>query len=214
MAKKAAIGGFRAIVALLCLSSVLTGCGTPLKKARLAEVADILAGVIAWARQDFPASTTHFLDSLTRSETEPDSSFSDYALYGLGSTYLAGDEREAAGDRFDSIGPDAPVEIIASVWYQRGIIAYRDGDYDAAAKAFRRSIETGGAAPDARVNMELSLRSRDESRSRSSAGPTAVRTEPATDPAANSIFNLIRKKEQDRWKNQESDSAESTRVDY
>lgn len=214
MAKKARLRYSLTLAAVMALPVLFTGCKSPFGNTTLGEIADILAGVIAWARQDWPASVSHFLDSLNRIDDENGTAADWYGLYGLGSTYLAGDERQAALSRFESIGADAPKEITASVWYQRGIIAYRDGDYDSAALYFRRSIETGGAASDARVNMELSLRSRDEASSRSANSPTAAHTEPSSDPAADSIFNLIRKKEQDRWKNQESANTESPRVDY
>lgn len=215
MAKKNSelIGPVKAVILAAAVFSV-TGCTELSRSARISEVAAILSGALAWARQDWPASVSHFLGSLKNAEINGNARVAYYALYGLGSTYLSGDERRAAEIRFGEIGSEAPAEIVSSVWYQRGIIAYRDGDYRLAAQSFRRSIETGGAATDARVNMELSLRSLEESRTRASSGPSPAQTEPSPDSAADSIFNLIRKKEQDRWKNQASESAASGTVDY
>jgi len=193
---------------------LLAACGGAAEGPRAAGVTAVLSGVLSWARRDWPSSVSHFLDSLEQAESSGNEVVGYYALYGLGSTYLSGDERRAAESRFDAIGPDAPPEIVASTWYQRGVIAYRDGDYERAALSFRHAIEIGGVSTDARVNLELSLRSRDESRSRASSGPSAAQTEPSDDPAADSVFNLIRKKEQDRWKNQETEQTGSGSPDY
>lgn len=198
------------------LAFTLAGCSLVSPLPGGGALLGIFSGVVAWARQDWPASIVGFMDSLSSAEVTGDAAARDYALYGLGSTYLANDERAAASARLDSISSDAPTEIVASAWYQRGIIAYRDGDFEAAAIAFRHSIEIGGPAEDARINMELSLRSRDESRSRSSSAPAGAESEPNayTDPATTTIFNLIRKKEQDRWKNQEDSTEAIATPDY
>ncbi len=203
---------FLAFPALVSLS--LVSCGGSSAVSRTAGISGILSGVIAWVRHDWPAAASVFLDTLSRAGDDADTLVGDYALYGLGSTYLSGDERRAAESRFDMIDGDAPAEIVSSVWYQRGIIAYRDGDYDGAARAFKRSLETGPPSSDARVNMELSLRSRDEARSRSSSSPSSAQIQASDDIAADSIFNLVRKKEQDRWKNQETKKAAADTPDY
>lgn len=215
--KRLAISSFPGITrAAVTLALVLpfSGCSAIDAIPGGSTMVGVLAGVVAWARQDWPASIVGFMESLSRADAAGDSRARDYALYGLGSTYLANDERAAASARLDAISPDAPPEIIASAWYQRGIIAYREGDYEGAAGNFRRSMEIGGPASDARINMELSLRSRDESRARTSSAPAAAKTDPDTDPAAETIFNLIRKKEQDRWKNQEDTNSSAATPDY
>ncbi len=201
------------LVPLLALLFALSGCsGASLSFAR--DMASVLTGTLAWGSGDLPGAAAAFLDALSAAEASGNGAVRDYALYGLASVYLGDDEREAALSRLDEIGDGASAEIGSSSWYQRGVIAFRSGDYEGAAKSFRRSMEIGGAAADARINMELSLRSRDEARSSSSSVPSASQIERSEDPASEALLSLVRKKERDRWKNQESDGAEASGLDY
>lgn len=174
----------------------------------------ILSGVLAWSRQDWALSASSFLESAGRAESENDPLLREYAVYGLASTYLAQDEYDPALARLASIRDSSSSGIRASVWYQAGIIAYRRGEFDEAILCFRRSLENDPSSTDAKINLELSRRTLEDASARTSGSSSGFSENSGTDQETEMIFNLVRKKEQDRWKNQESGSQAAESADY
>lgn len=194
------------LVAALALSGV--GCSQKVDGA-----IGILDGMLAWTRQDWPASITAFLDTAGKASEAGDARLHDYAIYGLASAYLSQDEYDSAIDRLSAIGKETDPDILAGVWYQTGVIAFRRGDYENAERCFRKSLESDPSALDAKINLELSRRILDgegTDRANASAG---LREQPE-DAGTEAIFNLVRKKEQDRWKNQEETAPSTPVADY
>jgi tetratricopeptide (TPR) repeat protein len=194
------------LVASLSLLSV--GCSQKVDGA-----IGILDGMLAWTRQDWPAAISAFLDTAGKASALGDTQLHDYAIYGLASAYLSQDEYDSAINRLSDIGKESGPEILAGVWYQSGVIAFRRGDYEGAVKYFRKSLENDPSALDAKINLELSRRVLDgdgTDRANASAG---LREQPE-DGGTDAIFNLVRKKEQDRWKNQEETAPSSPVADY
>jgi len=97
---------------------------------------------------------------------------------------------------------------------QAGIIAYRKGQFDQAASFFRKSLENDPSGVDAKINLELSRRSLEEKEASLSGGASGIREEKAPGQDSDTIFNLVRKKEQDRWKNQDEISSGPATADY
>jgi len=128
--------------------------------------------------------------------------------------YLAQDEYSSALNRLASISESAPADVRAGIWYQAGIIAFRKGAFEDASGFFRKSLENDPASLDAKLNLELCRRSLSESRSSQSQAASAVREGEDTGTDNEAIFNLIRKKEQDRWKNQTDGESDRTVADY
>lgn len=174
----------------------------------------VLSGVIAWSRRDWALSASSFLDSAARAKSQGSEHVEEYAVYGLASTWLAQDEYDPALARLASIKDSASGEIRASVWYQAGVIAYRRGEFDEAAACFKRSLQNDPSAVDAKINLELSHRSLEEAEARSSGSSSGFTEDATQNQETEMIFSLVRKKEQDRWKNQEDGTKASSVVDY
>lgn len=195
--------GLRALYLSLAVSLALVffpGCdGSPRENLAL------LSGFFSWTGGDWPSATATFLELAGTAEKEQDVSLHDYAQYALAATYLAQDEYDSALARLSEISEEAPGEIRAGVWYQAGLIAYRKEDYERAAELFRRSLEVRPDAIDAKINLELSKRSGIVRETAKAAGMPGISESDDTNSDEESIFNLIRRKEQERWKNQESD---------
>lgn len=175
----------------------------------------ILSGTLAWARKDWTTAVVSFLSAETEFSERGDEIGRQFALYGLASAYLAQDEYDAALQRLETLSPAAPDALTASAWYQRGIAAFRQGRFAEAEHSFRKTLEIDKSAFDARINLELSRRASAEQRapSHQSGSPLSF-NETGESGADEQIFTMIRKKEQERWKNQEDDSAESGIADY
>jgi Ca-activated chloride channel homolog len=186
-----------------------TGCTS-----RVSGRLGVLSGTLSWSRQDWASSASSFLVTASGAETAGDDTLRDYAVYGLASTYLSQDEYDPALMRLSSIRDSTDGSIRAAVWYQAGVIAYRRGEYDEAVRCFRESLRNDPDAEDAKVNLELSQRSLVERESSASASPAPFAEDKRGDDGSDSIFNLVRKKEEDRWKNVEGDASSPSVEDY
>jgi len=197
------------ILFVLTISLFVTGCSSS-KDGRFG----ILSGLIAWSHQDWPSSASAFLETANGAESAGNHSLNDYAVFGLASTYLAEDEYDSALARLSEIKQSATPAIRAGVWYQAGIIAYRRGQFEDAAAFFRKSLENDPTSADAKINLELSRKSLSESEAQKSSGASGFSESQTPDQGTETIFNLVRKKEQDRWKNEADNSSASATADY
>ncbi|HNY21125.1 MAG TPA: tetratricopeptide repeat protein [Treponemataceae bacterium] len=196
-----------ALFSILCAS--LCSC-----TARTRGAVGILEGSLAWARKDWAGAVSAFLSTASEADASGNTALRDYAVYGLASSYLSQEEFDSALERLSLLGDSAPPAIRAGMWYQAGIIAYRRGAYEEAASFFKRSLESDSTAIDAKVNLELTRRVITESRDNRSSGAAGMRDSPESGGEGESIFNLVRKKEQDIWKNQEDGEQTSKVADY
>jgi len=174
----------------------------------------ILEGSLAWARKDWASAVSAFLRTASEAESSGNVALREYAVYGLASSYLSQEEFDSALERLSLLGDGTSPAIRAGMWYQAGVIAYRRGAYEEAASFFKRSLESDSTAIDAKVNLELTRRVIMESRDNRSNGASGMRESPESGQEGESIFNLVRKKEQDIWKNQEDGERTSKVADY
>ena len=142
---------------------------------------------------------------------------SPYAAYGLGLVYLALGESEAAFGRFSAAAEAAASdsgmsELAYRAFYNAGITRFRAGDYEGAVEEFRRALDQDGSRSDAKRNLELGLRMATRktvpASSLAELGKAKAGTEPKT------LFNFLREKEGDRWRNQEWSAEIADTPDY
>lgn len=165
------------------------------------EAITLLRGALAWSRGDWNAASSRFLP-LVHSH---DANARDYAIYALATTYLSQGELDASLQRLASIPESSDPHLRASALYQAGIIAFNREDYGKAAALFKAVLEIEGGALDAKINLELSKRRErktERARERSRA-PLSSLDDGVTGPESE-LFDFIRKKEGDRWKNKDS----------
>ena len=201
----------RKISACIVLSLVLllTGCGD-----KPSDLFGVLSGALAWSRQDWPAAASSFLRTAETASASKNTRLEEYAVYGLASTYLAQDEYDSALERLASLAKSASPDICSGIWYQAGIIAFRKGDFSKSSELFRKSLEYDSARQDAKLNLELSKRSLQEKPAEQSSSSSGFHDNGGDSEDSNTIFNLIKKKEQDRWKNQKEEKPRQAVADY
>jgi tetratricopeptide (TPR) repeat protein len=184
------------------------------KRASLGDILSILSGALSWSHQDWAAAASSFLEAERVASERGNTLLREYAVYGLASTYLAQDEYDSALARLSELDARMSPEIGSGIWYQAGIIAFRKGEYADAAEMFRKSLEYDPSRSDAKLNLELSRRSLSDTDAKRSASASAFSGEQASGEDADTVFNLVRKKEQDRWKNQEEQASRENVADY
>lgn len=184
------------------------------KQASLGDIFAILSGSLAWSRHDWAMAASSFLDAERMAVDGKKSLLRQYAVYGLASTYLAQDEYEAALARLSELDESTSAAIGSGIWYQAGIVAFRKGEYADASAMFRKSLEYDSTRTDAKINLELSRRSLSETEAKRNASGSSFSGSMSGDDDADTVFTLVRKKEQDRWKNQEEQTSRENVADY
>ena len=142
---------------------------------------------------------------------------SPYAAYGLGLVYLALGESEAALGRFSAAASAAASdpgmrELAYRAFYNAGITRFREGDYEGAVDEFRRALDQDGSRPDAKRNLELGLRM--AARKTVPAASLAELGKAKAGPEPKTLFNFLREKEGERWRNQEWSADAADTPDY
>lgn len=192
----------------IIFATIFTGCS-----AHSRDGTKLLEGNLNWQRKNYQKAVADFLEVQDNAHERGDFLTEDYALYGLATTYLMQNETDAALLRYSQISENAPNDIKFAVFYNSGIIAHRNGDYDLAAELFKNALLINSSSTNAKINMELSLQENSVQENVSQKTVDNVNLKSDDKLLQNELFSIIRENEQNQWKNQESNS-ESTDKDY
>lgn len=145
-----------------------------------------------------------------------------YARYGLATLYADMGESHAALVLLDEIvqelsnektehkGPEK--ELLYRVLYNRGLCLYTLEEFEKAAASFRSALLVDSSRWNAKRNLELSLLAHVKKRNSAvSAGAVSAEKKDLPNPV---LFDYIRQKEMDRWKNQQWKGTEESAIDY
>jgi Ca-activated chloride channel family protein len=128
-----------------------------------------------------------------------------YGEYGLGTVYTALEELPAALDRFDAAlaalrdqNLQGREELAYRIHYNRGVVLFRNEDFQAAAGAFREALEIDGSRIEAKRNLELALFSLSRKKNREAQGSGE-----GNDERLVTLFQYLNLKEQNQWKSRE-----------
>jgi Ca-activated chloride channel family protein len=176
--------------------------------------ASIFKGTFQWYRQDYEKATAQFLQATELAKQENNTLILQYGLYGLGATYLMQNETDAAMSKLQEIAPDAPKEIQFASWYNGGIIAHRQGNYEQAAQCFKKALIIDSTNLEAKINLEICLQSQNVSANQGEQEMIPVNETSGDSALGDAIFSVLKEKEQQRWKNQVSEPEENGVLDY
>lgn len=202
------------VKALVKLSSVsliplmLTSCGTDFNHAK-----KIFESTMDWYQKDYNKAISGFTEVID--STDEDDVTKQYALYGLSVTYLMQNEKNASLDRLDEISPDAPDKIKFASYYNSGIIAQREGDYEKAIDCFKLALLVSPEDVNAKINLELSeVQETQKARDGGQEMMPSSENKDNVSDAEKTIFNRIRENEQKQWKNYETPDKQNSVLDY
>ncbi|MGN0728080.1 VWA domain-containing protein [Treponema sp.] len=204
-------GGKKKIISSVLGASVVflfTSCSP-----RFNDGMKIFEGRLSWSKQDYQNSVGTFLELSLDAHERGDELVEQYAVFGLGSTYLMQGETDAALKRFSDVYENSPEKIKFAILYNSGIIAHRNGDYERAADFFRKAILIDSKNIDAKINLEFSLKE-DSEHLKDAAQEIIPLSENREDQnIQNALYSIIREDERKQWKNMQKDS-ERTSEDY
>jgi Ca-activated chloride channel family protein len=174
--------------ALLVLLSSCSGVSGKLR---------VIEGNFYYARGMYSGAAASYSRALEDGEAAP------YAEYGLGTAVFSRDGGNAALEQYaaaehklETAPAEEHRELRYRIAYNSGLVFFGQGDYGAAAKAFRRALELDGSRIEAKRNLELSLLSL----SRDNGGTGQKKQDGPPGEAEAALFEYLRLKEQNQWK--------------
>lgn len=192
----------------VCVMSIfLTGCSS--------NTTGILKGTYSYHKKQYKHAVSEFVKVVDNSKQENDTITLSYSLYNLATAYATLGEEEAAKKRFEEIPEDAPDNVKYAAYYNAGILAHKNADYETAKTYFRKALEIDSSKIEAKINMELSLQM-----IQSNIQQNESKALPANEHDSNipdiekAIFERIKENDQKQWKNSESTQSQNLADDY
>ena len=119
---------------VICISILIffiSSC-SKIDRARL----NFLSGYIAWKQNDWTKAASKFFKSIDLSEELKDERIKDYSDFAIGSIYLMQNEDASALSRFEKINENTDKNLNSYIYYQKGIIAFKNHEYEKAVRLF------------------------------------------------------------------------------
>ena len=194
---------------MLCIFIILTftGCSD--------STGDILKGTFAFAKKQYSKAVSYFHSAQENAEKTGNSQKLSYTLYDLGTAYSLLGEDQAAMEKFAQIDAQAPLSVRYGAYYNAGVLAHKNEDYEHAVEYFKKALQTDSTRVDAKINLELSIQSIEVNvqHNQSQAVPSAEDNSINQD-LEKAVFERIKENDQKQWKNSETNQGESLADDY
>ena len=185
----------------------ITGCES--------STADVLKGSFAFAQKQYSKAVTFFHSASEKSKKKNDTQKLAYELYDLGTAYSLLGEDEAALEKFFLIEQDAPSAVQYGAYYNAGIIAHKNEDYEKAVEYFKKALEADSTRLEAKINLELSIQSVEVNvkHAQSNAVPVSEDNKNISD-MEKAVFERIKENDKKQWKNSETNQSQNLAEDY
>jgi len=202
----------RTAAVLLCASALLFSSCT----ARIANAQETAASSWAWYRKNYRSAIAGFLRVKERAAENGDALSERYAEYNLAATYIMQAEYAASLSCLKNIDLSSPVHVRFAAYYNRGIIAYRVGNYTEAAACFREALKIDGTKTAAKENLEIARRQQvvKEAHEKETEPVPLAEDADAISAVESAIYQRIRENDQRQWKNSERTAESNSSVDY
>ena len=198
------------VICISILIFLISSC-SKLDRARL----NFLSGYIAWKQNDWNKAASKFFKSIDLSEELKDEKIKDYSDFAIGSIYLMQNEDASALSRFENINENTDKNLDSYIYYQKGIIAFKNHEYEKAVRLFKKSLELKPDSVDAKINFELSMRYQKKQKEKlPNSKSAAVIENKEADLLEKTILNLIRQKEKEQWQKKEQENKQPQAFDY
>ncbi len=199
--KKAAVKSSIAVFITL-----LTGCS---------QTTDIFKGTVAFHQKKYRHSVSCFMKASEEAAANENRINQSFALYDLGTAYIMLGEDSAALEQFKNISSDAPVNVRYSAFYNAGVLAWRNSDFDEAKEFFKKALEIDSSKIDAKINLELSMQQiQAKGHQNQSNQIQASQEEKSPQNLEKTVFEHIKENDQKQWKNSESKDSANLAEDF
>ena len=188
---------------------IFTGCSS--------ETYNILQGTQYFKQKKYQNSSVCFMKAVENSSQNKNQKVLPYALYNLGTAYSMLAEEDAALEKYNQVllMHDLSEELKYSVYYNLGIMCYKNGDFQGASENFKQAIKIDNTKTDAKINMEMSIQMiQAKTRQNESKVNPASKNQNTKNGAEEKIFKHIKENDKKRWKNAEMNQKPNLADDY
>ena len=194
--------------ALIAISSLFLGsCSS--------DTSNILKGTISYQQKKYRHSVSCFMEAVENASADQNRTNQSYALYDLGTAYIMLGEDAAALEQFKSIADDAPDTVRYSAFYNAGVLAWRNSDFEEARDYFRKALEIDSSKIDAKINFELSLQQSEAKGKQNQSNQIQASPEEASaQNLEKAVFQHIKENDQKQWKNSENKNSSNLADDF
>ena len=179
------------------------------------QTGDILKGTVSFHQKKYRHAVSRFMSASENAAADENDINQSYALYDLGTAYIMLGEDSAALEQFNSITDSAPDAVRYAAFYNAGVLAWRNSDFDEAKNYFRKALEIDNSKIDAKINFELSVQqSEAKGKQNQSNQIQASQEEASSQNLEKAVFEHIKENDQKQWKNSESKSSSDLAEDF
>ena len=195
------------ILSAVGLISISAGCSS--------DTFNIFKGTTAFNNKQYKHAISCYLEVIENNNEDITSDAVNYSLYDLGTTYATIGEDDAALERLSLISADAPSQLRYAAFYNSGVVAHKNEDYESAKSYFRKALEVDSSRIEAKINLELSMLMGEEKVKQNEANAVPASEQDNSIPdIENAVFNHIKENDQKQWKNSESNQSQNLADDY
>lgn len=174
----------------------------------------VLLGTYEWHKKNYRKAVAMYLSVVEKADEEKKQTL-NYSLYDLATAYSMSGEENAALERYSQISSDAPQLVRYNAYYNAGIIAHNQGNFDSASEYFRKALEIDNTRLEAKINLELSIQMTEaQSRQKESEILPAHEEKEHNQDLENTVFQHIKENDKKQWKNSESNQQQNLSEDY
>lgn len=176
---------------------------------------DILRGTISYHQKKYRHSISRFMAASESAAADANRVNQSYALYDLGTAYLMIGEDSAALEQFTTIPEDAPDNVRYCSFYNAGVLAWRNSDFEEARDYFRKALEIDSSKIEAKINFELSVQqSEAKGKQNQSNQIQASQEDSSPQNLEKAVFEHIKENDQKQWKNSETRQPSNLAEDF
>ncbi|MBP5519925.1 MAG: VWA domain-containing protein [Treponema sp.] len=196
-----------AVAGTVLLAATLSSCSS--------ETSGIFRGTVSYHKKNYRHSVSCFMQASETAAEKNDLVGLSYALYDLGTAYIMLGENSAAFEQFQAVPATAPDSVRYAAFYNAGVLAWRNSDFEEAQNYFRKALEIDSSKIEAKINLELSMQQIDgKSLQNQSQSIQANKEENASQDLEKAVFKHIKENDQKQWKNSESTETQNLAEDF
>lgn len=179
------------------------------------QTTNIFKGTISFHQKKYRHAVSCFMEASENAAANNNPINQGFALYNLGTAYIMLGEDTAALEQFNNISEEAPSNVRYSAFYNAGVLAWRNSDFEEAKNYFKKALEIDSSRIDAKINLELSMQqSQAKGHQNQSNQIQASQEESSPQNLEKAVFEHIKENDQKQWKNSESENSSNLAEDF
>jgi len=179
------------------------------------QTTEIFKGTVSYQQKKYRHAVSCFMTASENAAANDNHINQSYALYDLGTAYIMLGEDSAALEQFKNISDEAPANVRYSAFYNAGVLAWRNSDFDEAKDYFKKALEIDSSKIDAKINFELSMQQAQAKGHQNQSNQIQASPEESTPQnLEKAVFEHIKENDQKQWKNSESKDSSNLAEDF